>query len=95
MQSEIRDAIPIVAICAGAAMAIFIPLVRAYAKRLERGTPSGSGDAEVAARLARMEQSIESIAVEIERVSEGQRFTTKLLSTKVESERINRDEPQR
>jgi hypothetical protein len=31
-------------------------------------------------RLARMEQSMESMAVEIERIAEGQRFTTKLLS---------------
>jgi hypothetical protein len=27
-----------------------------------------------------MEQSIDAIAVEVERISEGQRFTTKLLS---------------
>jgi hypothetical protein len=31
-------------------------------------------------RLARIEQAVEAIAVEIERISEGQRFTTKLLS---------------
>ena len=30
--------------------------------------------------LARMEQSIDAIAIEVERLSEGQRFTTKLLS---------------
>ncbi|HEY3257253.1 MAG TPA: hypothetical protein VGJ64_00220 [Gemmatimonadaceae bacterium] len=32
------------------------------------------------ARLERMEQGIDAIAVEVERISEGQRFTTKLLS---------------
>jgi hypothetical protein len=32
------------------------------------------------ARLARIEQSIEAIALEVERISEGQRFTTRLLS---------------
>jgi len=31
-------------------------------------------------RLERMEHAIDSIAVEVERISEGQRFTTKLLS---------------
>ena len=31
------------------------------------------------ARLARVEQAVESIAIEMERVSEGQRFVTKLL----------------
>jgi hypothetical protein len=32
------------------------------------------------ARFERMEQTVESIAIEMERVSEGQRFVTKLLS---------------
>ena len=41
----------------------------------------GSGrDPELAARMARVEQIVEATAVEIERISEGQRFTTKLLA---------------
>lgn len=32
------------------------------------------------ARLSRLEQAVDAIALEIERISEGQRFTTKLLS---------------
>jgi parvulin-like peptidyl-prolyl isomerase len=32
------------------------------------------------ARLERIEQAVDSIALEIERISEGQRFTTKLLN---------------
>jgi hypothetical protein len=35
---------------------------------------------ESAQRLERLEQGMESIAIEIERVSEGQRFVTRLLS---------------
>ncbi|MGH7623286.1 MAG: hypothetical protein ACREMU_13165 [Gemmatimonadaceae bacterium] len=31
-------------------------------------------------RLERLEQAVEAIAIEIERVSEGQRFVTKMLS---------------
>jgi hypothetical protein len=31
-------------------------------------------------RLARMEQAIDAISIETERISEGQRFTSKLLS---------------
>jgi hypothetical protein len=38
--------------------------------------------AQSAERLARLEQSVDAIAVEIERISEGQRFVTKLLSEK-------------
>lgn len=74
------EMIPIVAIISGCCVAIFVPLIRAYSKRIElQGRPS-IGDPEVAARLERIERAVESIAVEIERVSEGQRFTTKLLS---------------
>jgi hypothetical protein len=36
------------------------------------------------ARLARLEVAVESIAVEIERISEGQRFTTRLLNSQLE-----------
>jgi hypothetical protein len=42
------------------------------------------GDSASDARLARLEVAVESIAVEIERISEGQRFTTRLLSTQFE-----------
>jgi hypothetical protein len=31
-------------------------------------------------RLARLERAVDAIALEVERISEGQRFTTKLLS---------------
>ena len=33
-------------------------------------------------RLARVEQAVEAIAIEVERISEGQRYVTKLLSDK-------------
>jgi len=35
---------------------------------------------EVVERLRHMEQAIDALAIETERISEGQRFTTKLLS---------------
>lgn len=37
-------------------------------------------DADTAQRLARLENAVDSIAVEVERVAEGQRFVTRLLS---------------
>lgn len=40
----------------------------------------GIDDRELSARIERMEQALDSIAVEVERISENQRFTTKLLS---------------
>jgi hypothetical protein len=39
-------------------------------------------------RLARLEQAVESIAIEVERISEGQRFTTKLLSERLQADQI-------
>jgi hypothetical protein len=42
--------------------------------------------AAIEARLTRIEQAVEAIAVEIERVSEAQRFTTNLLAERRPSE---------
>ena len=38
--------------------------------------------------MARLEQAVESIALEVERISEGQRFTTKLLSERGSADRL-------
>jgi hypothetical protein len=43
---------------------------------------SASSDPELMARISRVEQIVEATAIEIERISEGQRFTTKLLAEK-------------
>jgi hypothetical protein len=50
--------------------------------RGQREIMGSSRDPELMARVARVEQIVESTAIEIERISEGQRFTTKLLSEK-------------
>lgn len=42
--------------------------------------PTAHSGAESAQRLERLEQGMDAIAIEIERVSEGQRFVTRLLS---------------
>jgi hypothetical protein len=48
----------------------------------QRETLQAGRDPELVARIARVEQIVESTAIEIERISEGQRFTTRLLSEK-------------
>ena len=48
-------------------------------KRTNRPTPTPLPD-EASRRLERLEQGVDAIAIEIERVSEGQRFVTRLLS---------------
>ena len=57
-----------------------IPLVRSYAKRVESRPRDALPSGEIVTRLDRIEQAIEAMATEVERIAEGQRFTTKLLS---------------
>jgi hypothetical protein len=68
-----------------AAVAIFYPLMRAFARRLEGAGRRPAGDLDSAERLARIEQAVDAMAIEIERISEGQRFTTKLLTSRAEA----------
>jgi hypothetical protein len=72
--------IPIIFVSSIPIVAIGVPIARAFAARIGRAPVSPTIPPEVAARLERMEQAIDSIAVEVERISEGQRFTTKLLA---------------
>ncbi|MDB4898384.1 MAG: hypothetical protein JWN53_192 [Gemmatimonadetes bacterium] len=56
---------------------------RVYLKKLElqhHGDKSPLLHSAIEQRLERIEQAVDAIAVEMERVSEGQRFTTKLLA---------------
>ena len=55
-------------------------LVLAHRRRIAGVTNVTKPSAEAEARMARIENAIESVAVEVERISEGQRFATKLLS---------------
>jgi hypothetical protein len=52
---------------------------------LEAGTPRQT---DVEARLERIEQAVDTIAVEMERIGEGQRFVTKLLAERPSQQQI-------
>src|SRR6185295_10690684 len=59
-------------------LTLFLPLAIGWARRISRRAPAPppiSND--VTARLERIEQAVDAIAIEVERVSEGQRFVTK------------------
>jgi hypothetical protein len=79
-RTTMKEAIPIVAILS---VFVFFPIAISIARNIwRRGSvqPSTTGlDRESAQRLERMEQAMDAIAIEIERVSEGQRFVTRLL----------------
>jgi len=81
-------AVPIVAMICVFGAIIGLPIARAFAANMNnKGSRSGVTP-DVAARLERMEHAIDSIAVEVERISENQRFTTKLLSERVTPGRL-------
>ena len=64
--------------------------IRAWSVR-GRNTPAEL-PRQVDQRLERIEQAVDAIAIEVERISEGQRFTTKLLSDRAgtpESRRLS------
>ena len=64
-------------------MFVLFPMALALARRAGRRTRDGASDPalrDASARLARLEQAVDAIAVEVERVSEGQRFVTRLLA---------------
>jgi hypothetical protein len=56
-----------------------LPLARAFARRMDRRGETASAS-QIAPRLDRIEQAVEAIAIEVERVSEGQRYTTKSIA---------------
>jgi hypothetical protein len=63
-----------------AGFVLLLPIVYALTKRILRGGRRAAPvDFESSPRLQRMEQAIESIAIEVERIGEAQRFTTKVL----------------
>jgi len=63
-----------------AVIAVGLPIARAFSRRVDRKHAAAPGaDSETRARLERIEQAVDAIAVEVERISEGQRYTTKVI----------------
>ncbi len=73
-------AVPLGAFLCAIILAIGVPLARAYSRRMDAESRNPRLPTEITDRLERMEQALDSVALEVERISEGQRFTTKLLS---------------
>ncbi|MEO7368421.1 MAG: hypothetical protein ABIZ36_10710 [Gemmatimonadaceae bacterium] len=64
-----------------AIIAVGRPLARAIARRIDRGVPAAPAiSSAVAEQLQQISHSVDAIAIEVERISEGQRFTTKMLA---------------
>jgi hypothetical protein len=70
----------------GCSTYVVVRFTNALVRRMElrHGAPAAGASARLTGnleeRLTRIEQAVDAIAVEVERISEGQRFTTKLLA---------------
>ena len=60
-------------------VSIGTPIARAYARRIDRrgATPDAGGQAD---QLRQIQNAVETMAIEVERISENQRFVTRLLA---------------
>ena len=70
--------------------AVLFPIARALGRRIEGKPQAAQVPAGTDARLDRIEHAVEAIAVEVERISEGQRFTTKLLAERTAADPSSR-----
>ena len=63
---------------------VLLPISLAYARRIWRRSAAvvSSLPQEVMDRLTRLDQAVDAIAVEVERIGEGQRFMTRVLAEK-------------
>jgi hypothetical protein len=84
--ADLGIVIALIGVCSGVAI-VGAAFAGAYFFGKSRGqrealmAPQGH---ELTARLTRIEQIVEATSIEIERISEGQRFTSRLLSEKKE-----------
>lgn len=63
----------------GVILAFGIPIIRLIVRRLDR-KGQATAPPDIAPRLDRLEQAMDAVAIEVERISEGQRYTNKILS---------------
>ena len=77
-------------------MFVISPIAIAFARRIWKHTnqprelrPQANDD--VARRMGELQQSMDAMAVEIERIAEGQRFVTKLMSERPAKQLGTRD----
>lgn len=68
-----------------AIMVIGLPIARAFARAVDRRSSSYQiKQTDPSPQIRQLQDSIDAMAIEIERISESQRFSTKLLSERLE-----------
>jgi len=64
-----------------AVIALGVPIIRALTRRfVDRPPVAPAISADVENRLERIEQAVEAVAIEVERISESQRYLTKVMA---------------
>lgn len=81
-----RDVAVIIVVLVAALSAITVALVRGVSSKPKHTKVS---DAQ-SLQLEQLQQSVDAIAVEVERIAEAQRFSAKLLAERAEPEAITR-----
>lgn len=76
--------VPLAGIFMIISLALGVPIVRGLVRRWEREEHAPRLPSDASQRLERIEQAIDAMAIEVERISEGQRFTTRLLSARTD-----------
>jgi hypothetical protein len=79
------DAVQIVGIVMATLLLLLLgfPLVRGYLRRSAAGASPAGPSPELAGRLARIEQAIEAVAIEVERIAESERYSARLLTERL------------
>ena len=66
-----------------ALMAIGIPIARAVVRRMDHRSAQPALTPGLESRFERLEQAVEAVAIEVERISEAQRYSAKLLTERL------------
>jgi hypothetical protein len=73
-------------------MVIGLPIARAIARLIDRRSAAPHVPKDVADRMQHMEQTLDDVALQVERISEAQRFTSRLLADeRAEAVPVTRD----
>jgi hypothetical protein len=65
------------------AIILAVPIGRAIARWIDRRAQVPAVDPQLATRLVAIEQAVDTVAIEMERLSEAHRFTTRLLTERI------------
>lgn len=94
----VRDVVPQGAVDISIAMfvslafiVVGLPIARAFGRRMDaRSQGLATGGANLGPQIAQLQDSVDAMAIEMERITEAQRFQSKLLSERKETARLER-----